>query len=107
MKGPWASTLSPYGSHRDNHLVSLSDMRLCAHQDHVEACRMRGRGIMSATIIPFRPRTSVTAPKSTVYLPALIDGQVTVYALIEGLASVGLLLQHDPTTGKFLIVARE
>jgi hypothetical protein len=61
---------------------------------------------MSATIIPFRPRTSVTALKPTVYLPALIDGQVTVHALIEGLASVGLLLQHDPATGKFLIVAR-
>jgi hypothetical protein len=62
---------------------------------------------MSATIIPFPPRTSVTALKQTVYLPALIDGQVTVHALIEGLATVGLFLQHDPATGKFLIVARE
>jgi hypothetical protein len=67
---------------------------------------------MSATIIPWRPRASITAPQLTVpkravYLPALIDGQVTVRALIEGLASVGLHLQHDPTTGRFLIRARE
>jgi|KBSSwiStaDraftv2_1062776.scaffolds.fasta_scaffold14419_7 hypothetical protein len=58
---------------------------------------------MSATIIPFRPRTSATAAKSVEYLPALIDGQVTVHALIEALASAGLHLQQDPATGKFLI----
>jgi hypothetical protein len=63
--------------------------------------------IMSATIIPWRPRTSVTLPKTTVYLPALIDGHVTVRALIEGLASAGLLLQYDPATGKLLIHARQ
>jgi hypothetical protein len=62
---------------------------------------------MSATIIPFRPRASVTAPKPTVYLPALIDGQVTVHALIEGLASAGLHLQRDPATGRLLIVTRQ
>jgi hypothetical protein len=61
---------------------------------------------MSAKIIPWRPRTAVTAPKPTVYLPALIDGQVTVHALIEGLATAGLVLQHDPATGKFVILAR-
>jgi hypothetical protein len=61
---------------------------------------------MSATIIPWRPRTSVTALKPAVYLPALIDGQVTVHALIEGLASAGLLMQRDPATGTFLILAR-
>jgi hypothetical protein len=61
---------------------------------------------MSAKVIPWRPRTSVTAPKPTVYLPALIDGQVTVYALIEGLAAAGLLLQHDPATGTFVILPR-
>jgi hypothetical protein len=42
-----------------------------------------------------------------VYLPALIDGQVTVHALMEGLTSAGLRLQHDPTTGKFVILARQ
>ena len=62
---------------------------------------------MTAKIIPFRPRTSVTASKSTVYLPALIDGQVTVHALIEGLAAVGLKLQHDAASGKFLITTRQ
>jgi hypothetical protein len=62
---------------------------------------------MSATIIRWRPRTSAPEPKPTVYLPALIDGQVTVHALIEGLAAAGLLLQHDPATGKFLILARQ
>jgi hypothetical protein len=61
---------------------------------------------MSATIIPWRPRPSVTALKSAVYLPALIDGQVTVQALIEGLAAAGLMLQHDPATRKFLILPR-
>jgi len=44
--------------------------------------------------------------KSTVYLPALIDGQVTVHALIEGLAAAGLRMQHDPATGKFVIFAQ-
>jgi len=62
---------------------------------------------MSARILPWRPRPSVTALKSVVYLPALIDGQVTVQALMEGLAAAGLLLQHDPATRKFFIVARE
>jgi hypothetical protein len=61
---------------------------------------------MSATIIPFRPRPRITAPVTSVYFPALIDGQVTVHALIEGLASVGLTLQREPTTGTFVIVAR-
>jgi hypothetical protein len=61
---------------------------------------------MSATIIPFRPRARITAPQPAVYFPALIDGHVTVHALIEGLASVGLLLQREPTTGTFVIVAR-
>jgi len=62
---------------------------------------------MSATIIPFRPRTSAAAADPVVYLPALIDGQVTVHALIEALASAGLHLQHDPATGKFLISTRQ
>ncbi|HWM65804.1 MAG TPA: hypothetical protein VNO35_04420 [Steroidobacteraceae bacterium] len=62
---------------------------------------------MSAKIIPWRPRTSAPEPKPMVYLPALIDGQVTVHALIEGLAAAGLLLQHDPATGRFLILARQ
>jgi hypothetical protein len=61
---------------------------------------------MSAKVIPWRPRPSVTAPKPSVYLPALIDGQVTVYALIEGLAAAGLVLQHDPATGTFVILPR-
>ena len=61
---------------------------------------------MSARILPWRPRPSVTVPKSAVYLPALIDGQVTVHALMEGLAAAGLLLHHDPATGKFFIVVR-
>lgn len=61
---------------------------------------------MSATIIPWRTRPSVTAPKPAVYLPALIDGQVTVHALMEGLASAGLMLQRDPATGQFFILAR-
>ena len=38
-------------------------------------------------------------------LPALIDGQVTVHALMEGLAAAGLRMQHDSTTGQFVIVA--
>ena len=62
---------------------------------------------MSATLIPWRSRASGTALKAAVYLPALIDGQVTVHALIEGLAAAGLFLQHDPATGKFLILARK
>jgi hypothetical protein len=41
-----------------------------------------------------------------VYLPALIDGQVTVHALIEGLAAAGLHLQRDPATGQLLIRTR-
>ncbi len=62
---------------------------------------------MSATVIPFRPRPRVVAPKlTTVYLPALIDGRITARTLIEGLASVGLLLQREPTTGALVIVAR-
>lgn len=62
---------------------------------------------MSAKIIPWRPRAPITALKPAVYLPALIDGQVTVHALIEGLASAGLMLRHEPATGRFLILARE
>jgi hypothetical protein len=62
---------------------------------------------MSATIIPWRPRKSDAGPRPTVYLPALIEGPVTVHALIEGLASAGLLLQRDPATGKFLILVRQ
>jgi hypothetical protein len=45
-------------------------------------------------------------PQSSVYLPALINGHVSVHALIEGLASVGLTLQHDRTTGKVLIARK-
>ncbi len=62
---------------------------------------------MSATIIPWRSRPSVTALQPAVYLPALIDGRVTVQALIEGLAAAGLQLQHDPATGRFFILARQ
>ena len=61
---------------------------------------------MSAKIIPWRPRPSVAALKPPVYFPALIDGQVTVHALVEGLARAGLQMQHDPVTGKFVILAR-
>jgi hypothetical protein len=61
---------------------------------------------MSAKIIPWRPRTPEPALKQQVYLPALIDGQVTVHALIEGLAAAGLRLHHDPASGKFVILAR-
>jgi hypothetical protein len=61
---------------------------------------------MSAKIIPWRPRTPEPALKQPVYLPALIDGQVTVHALIEGLAAAGLRLHHDPASGKFVILAR-
>jgi len=61
---------------------------------------------MSATIIPWRQRTSATELKQAVYFPALIDGAVTVHALMEGLAAAGLALTHDPVTGKFVIVAR-
>ena len=95
-----------HGSHRDNYLVSLNVVHLCVHRGHLEARRTRGRGVVSAKIIPWRPRTSVTELKSAVYLPALIDGQVTVHALMEGLASAGLMLQHDPATGRFFILAR-
>ena len=61
---------------------------------------------MSAKIIPWPQRPSATELKQQVYLPALIDGSVTVHALMEGLASAGLALTHDPATGKFVIVAR-
>ena len=61
---------------------------------------------MSAKIIPWRPRTSATALKQAVYLPALIDGQVTVHALVAGLAAAGLRLHRDPATGKFVILVR-
>jgi hypothetical protein len=61
---------------------------------------------MSATILPWKGRAPVTGPKPAVYLPALICGEVMVHALIEGLATAGLCLQHDTKTGKFLIVAR-
>jgi hypothetical protein len=92
-----------HGNHRDNHPVGRSDMQRCTHRDLLEPRRVRGRNIMSAKIIPWRARSSVTAPKAAVYLPALIDGQVTVHALMEGLAAAGLRLQHDPATGKFVI----
>jgi hypothetical protein len=63
---------------------------------------------MSAKIIPWRARSTAAAvPKRAVYLPALIDGQVTVHALMEGLASAGLQLEHDPATGQFLIIPRQ
>jgi hypothetical protein len=64
---------------------------------------------MSAKIIPWRKRAAdeTEALKPAVYLPALIDGQVTVHALMEGLVSAGLMLQHDPASGRFLIVARQ
>jgi len=61
---------------------------------------------VSAKIIPWKPRASITAAKPAAYLPALIDGQVTVHALTEGLAAAGLRLHRDPVTGKFIIVAR-
>jgi hypothetical protein len=65
---------------------------------------------MSAKILPWRQRTSVTAIatelRQPVYFPALIDGGVTVHALMEGLTAAGLALTHDPATGKFVIVAR-
>ena len=96
-----------HGSHRDNYLVSLNVVHLCAHRGHLEIRRTRGRGVMSAKIIPWRPRTPVSALKPAVYLPALIDGQVTVHALIEGLASAGLMLRHDPATGQFFVLARQ
>ena len=104
---PWASSLSPHGSHRHNHLHSRSDMRFRTHRHPLETCRTRGPSIMSATIIPFRPRPSVTALKPTLYFPALIDGHVTPEALVEGLASVGLQLLHDPATGTLLITPQQ
>jgi hypothetical protein len=61
---------------------------------------------VSAKIIPWRSRKPEPALKSPVYLPALIDGQVTVHALIEGLAAAGLRLHHDLATGRFVILAR-
>jgi hypothetical protein len=62
---------------------------------------------MSAKVIPLRSHKATgTDVKSPVYLPALIDGQVTVHALIEGLAAAGLRMQHDPATGKFVILAQ-
>ncbi len=61
---------------------------------------------MSAKIIPLRPRSPAAPLKPTAYLPALIDGQVTVHALAEGLAAAGLRLHRDPATGKFVILAR-
>jgi hypothetical protein len=62
---------------------------------------------MSAKIIPWRSRAPAAPLKSSVYLPALIDGQVTVHALIEGLASAGLRLHHDTASGKFVILPRQ
>ena len=61
---------------------------------------------MSAKIIPWRTRQAEPVLKEAVYLPALIDGQVTVHALIEGLAKAGLRLHHDTASGKFVILAR-
>jgi hypothetical protein len=60
----------------------------------------------TAKILPWRSRTPDVVLKSPVYLPALIDGQVTVHALIEGLAAAGLRLHHDIATGRFVILAR-
>ena len=68
--------------------------------------RARGSGLLSAKILAWRPRPAEAPLKQPVYLPALIDGQVTVQALIEGLAAAGLCLQRDPDTGKFVILAR-
>jgi hypothetical protein len=45
---------------------------------------------MSAKIIPWRSRNSAAALKPAVYLPALIDGQVTVHALMD----IGTLAQR-------------
>lgn len=61
---------------------------------------------MSAKILPWRkpPAAPPLALKSPVYLPALIDGHVTVHALMEGLAAAGLRLQHNPATGQFVIL---
>jgi hypothetical protein len=61
---------------------------------------------VSATILPWRPRAAGAAVTPTVYLPALIDGRVTVQALMEGLTAAGLRLQHDPATGRFVILTR-
>jgi hypothetical protein len=62
---------------------------------------------LSAKILAWRPRpTQAPLLKQAVYLPALIDGQVTVHSLMEGLAAAGLCLQRDPETGKFVIQAR-
>jgi hypothetical protein len=62
---------------------------------------------VSAKIIPWRPRAAaVIEPKQAVYVPALIDGQVTVHALMEGLAAAGLQLQRDPTSGRLVILTR-
>jgi hypothetical protein len=61
---------------------------------------------VTAKIIPWRARPSGTALKPAVYVPALIDGQVTVHALMEGLAAAGLRLERDPATGKLFILAR-
>jgi hypothetical protein len=77
-----------------------------APRDHLEPGRKHGRGIMSAAVIPWRQRTLGTELTQPVYFPALIDGEVTVHALMEGLAAVGLALTHDPVTGKFVIVPR-
>lgn len=82
-------------------------MRVCADWDCLELRRTRRRAIVSATIIPWRQRMSDTVPQASLYLPALLDGQVSVHAVMEGLASVGLTLQHDRVTGKVLIARKE
>ena len=82
-------------------------MHFRADWDRVGLRRARGRAVVSAKIIPWRPRQAPPAPKLAIYLPALIDGHVSVYALIDGLASVGLALRHDPVNGTFLIVPQQ
>jgi hypothetical protein len=63
---------------------------------------------MSAKIIPWPTRRSANKlAASSVYLPAFIDGRVTVHALAEGLAAAGLRLHHDPASGQFVIVSRD
>jgi len=96
-----------HGNHCNSHLVSGGHVLRCARDDLLELRRARGSGILSAKILPWRPRPAEAPLKqAAVYLPALIDGQVTIHALIEGLAAAGLRLDHDPATGKFVILAR-
>lgn len=96
-----------HGSDCDNNLVGLRHPVRHVDRPRLEQ-RTLGRWAMSAKIIPWRKRAGPApeALKSPVYLPALIDGHVTVHALMEGLAAAGLRLQHNPATGQFVILTR-